>query len=639
MTRAYYFSGVSSFIQESDDSIIGKITQKHSQDIVNQQTFAWTEQIRILKQQLVNFSDAYVAFEVLIPRMGRRADVVVLHKGIIFVLEFKVGSNLFNSADQEQTYSYCLDFQSFHEGSDNKLIVPILVATRAKEVYKNELNFDRNIASIQRTNGCSIENIIKNFTGKNPNYSSINFNIWINSSYKPTPTIIEAARALYANHNVADIMRHDATAKNLTETTTAIKDVISYCHRNKKKAICFVTGVPGAGKTLVGLNVATQPTTDKLESAVYLSGNGPLVNVLREALIQDRVVRGERRVLVTPEVKASIQNVHHFRDQYSLVETVPHEHVVIFDEAQRAWTEKHLVRNKPEYSGLGSEPDLLLSSMDRHGDWCVVVALVGTGQEINTGEAGISSWTDSINTNFQEWDVYYSNALDRNYFNTEDSRYYQKSGFHLPSSQRSYRASNLSNFIDAILKGDAQLAKEDHRKISDKYPIRITRSLVDAKNWIKKQCRGLERMGMLSSSSGRRLRAEGILNSKETDEAHWFLKPSQDVRSSNMLEEAMSEFKVQGLELDWSLIGWDADFRYVEGCFEYYKFSGTKWQNRGSDDSKRYLENTYRVLLTRARQGFIIYIPLGDKGDFTRLPEFYDSTYKYLKDCGIEELK
>jgi hypothetical protein len=635
MNRAYYSATVEDFLNDTDEKIIGSIVPSHSQEIVHQQTRAWEEQIRILREQLAGFADSHIAFEALIPRMGKRADVVFLYKGIVFVLEFKVGETSYKSSDISQVESYTLDFQYFHAGSQNRLIVPVLVATKAKSSFEPNNTIDRSIAVVQKTNGKSIKEIVSFFSNVQSDLPLIDMNTWLGSKYKPTPTIIEAARALYADNAVEDIAQCDATVKNLSTTTREIKKVIHECHLNRNKAICFVTGVPGAGKTLVGLNIATRPTKDDKETAVYLSGNGPLVNVLRQALIQDSMSRGEKKSEAEPRVKTSIQNVHHFRQHYGLSEEVPAEHVVIFDEAQRAWDEKHLVKSKPEYKGLGSEPDVLLSSMNRRTDWCVVIALVGTGQEINSGEAGVSSWLTSVREKFPDWKVYYSSKLKDQICETRLMEYNERPEFHLSASQRSFRASNLASLIDAVLGSDSESAKLQYKKLNNKYPVVLTRKLSAAKSWIKAQCRGEDRMGILSSSSSKRLRAEGVFNSMQVDERHWFLADKSDIRSSNVLEEAVSEFKVQGLELDWAIVGWDADLRYSENGFEYYNFSGSRWTIRHQQQSRKYLENAYRVLLTRARQGMIIYIPEGCSSDLTRQSSYYDGTFEFLKSCGL----
>lgn len=638
MNRAYYSATVEEFLKDTDETIIGSIVPCHSQEIVHQQTRAWEEQIPILKEQLAGFADGHIAFEALIPRMGKRADAVFLYKGIVFVLEFKVGEKEYRSGDIAQAEGYCIDFQYFHEGSQDRLIVPILVATGASHSIKIDSAIEKKIAAVQKSNGKNIEDIISFFTesGDCNRSSEITMIEWLSSRYKPTPTIIEAARALYSNHRVEDISRSDAEAENISKTTSELNKVISYCHTNTKKAICFVTGVPGAGKTLVGLNIATQPTSDDEEIAVYLSGNGPLVNVLREALIQDQIQLGSRRAEIEPRVKASIQNVHHFRSQYGLSEEEPPERVVIFDEAQRAWDEEHLTKSKPVYKGLGSEPDILLTSMDRKEDWCVVVALIGSGQEINSGEVGVLSWMTSIKEKFPHWEIFHSNNIKNQLLPYDRINCIEKKEFHLSVSQRSFRATNLASFVDALLSTDTKQAKRHYEILKDSYPLTITRDLEVARSWIKGQCRVNERMGILSSSSGKRLRACGIINTKEVDEKNWFLKPAADVRSSNFLEEAVSEFKVQGLELDWTILGWDADLRYTKNGFKYYNFSGTKWTTRHQEQSRKYLENAYRVLLTRARQGMVIYVPYGNNDDGTRLTAFYDETYNYLKSCGIE---
>jgi len=631
--RALYQANVKTFLQAETNDVIGLLTRGHRQELVHEQTNAWVDQIEILHSELKNFPDAYVLFEYSIPRMGKRIDTLIFYKGLVFVIEFKVGENKYKSGDKRQLIDYCLDLSLFHEESSKRLIIPILIATNAKNEGWGNNTIHRKILNPILSNGDNLSAVIDFLTKNYSLYNDVDFKTWLYSPYRPVPSIVEAARALYSNNKVEDILRSDAQAENLNRTTNILKKIIHDCNKNHKKAICFVTGVPGAGKTLVGLNIAADQERSIEERAVYLSGNGPLVKVLRVALIKDRKLQKKYTETTKQEVHASIQNIHHFRDHYIKSSETPDEQVVIFDEAQRAWDAKKLKSSNEIFEGEGSEADFLIGVMDRKEDWSVIIALVGEGQEINDGESGIDSWIESLANKYQHWEAYYSPELlnnkclkelpiNRNSGNKFSSRF-----LHLSTSMRSLRASNLSKCISYVIENEPKKAKEEYEKIKDRYPIVITRDLALAKNWIRNSHKGNERMGLLSSSSSKRLRAEGIFNSIEIDETKWFLEPEGDVRSSNALEEAVSEFKVQGLELDWALVGWDADYRYSEKGFECFKFVGTKWNNRNMEKSKIYLKNAYRVLLTRARLGMAIYIPCGDLDDETRKPEFYSRTY------------
>lgn len=476
----------------------------------------------------------------------------------------------------------------------------------------------------------------------------------MNGRYKPTPTIIEAAQALYAKHDVKDIARSDAGAVNLAETVARINEIIHESRIQKKKSICFVTGVPGAGKTLVGLNVATMHNNpEDEEHAVFLSGNGPLVDVLREALAKDNVARNPQNKLAKArrETESFIQNIHHFRDEY-LKDSLraPVEKVVIFDEAQRAWNVKktsefmHQKRNQTNFDQ--SEPEFLVGVMDRHDDWCVVITLIGGGQEINDGEAGLNGWFLALEKDYRNWHIYYSDKLKQKEYAGGDvaldllknTKSYSESSLHLATSMRSFRAEKLSHFVHYLIHNQPNEAFSIYQQIKTDYPIFLTRDLSKAKSWIKVHRRGLESCGLIASSGAKRLKAEGIFVNNDIDAKYWFLNSQDDVRSCHFLEDAGTEFLVQGLELDWCLMAWDADYRYNYNAFEYWNFKGSKWVHVKNETQQHYLENSYRVLLTRARQGMVIYIPQGNSQDTTRSPEFYDDTYRYLKNCGISDI-
>ena len=484
---------------------------------------------------------------------------------------------------------------------------------------------------------------------------------WSRGSYSPTPTIIEAARSLYARHTVHDITRADAGATNLAVTSAAVERIIADARTRGRKAIVFVTGVPGAGKTLVGLNVATRHgSSGDAAHAVFLSGNGPLVAVLREALARDDL---DRAKLANPKarigtsrsaVKAFIQNVHHFRDATLRDPAAPADHVVVFDEAQRAWDARQLAGFMKRKKGLPgftqTEPELLIGAMDRHADWTVVVCLVGGGQEINTGEAGIGAWLDSLRTAFPGWDVHISphltdseyaasGALDR----LERARGPAAaaafdSALHLSTSIRSFRAEKLSRFVKALLDGDAATGRECFESFRDRYPIVLTRSMRRARRWIRQQRRGTERAGLVASSSAQRLKPHAIDIRVSIDPVHWFLDPPSDTRSSLYLEDAATEFQVQGLELDWTIVTWDADLRWTGSDWSFHSFRGAKWTDVKKPERRQYLKNAYRVLLTRARQGMVIFVPPGAKRDRTRRPGFYDGVYDYLTGMGVAEV-
>ena len=656
MTKSYFSSTIQEFLHKDSQSILGSLTSSENIfDITSRTSSAWMSEINIMKKVL-NDIQGYIHFEFIIPRMGKRVDILLIVKNIIFIIEFKVGSEDYDSASITQVTDYALDLKNFHEGSHDKIVCPILVSTSA-EFQDNEIQISKDlIFNTIKTNEENLGKTIKDIMNQNNlNKDDISYEDWINSSYKPTPNIIEAAQALYEGHSVKDISRSDAGATNLTVTSDEIAKIILDSKNNKKKSICFVTGVPGAGKTLVGLNIATDKseTIGLGKETVFLSGNGPLVGVLSEALAQDKVRNakaiGESYLISTArrEVKKFIQNIHHFRDDNLHSDQAPFEKVVIFDESQRAWNKEMLsrkMREKGEEIDM-SEPDLLISHMDKHQDWCVIVCLVGGGQEINKGEAGISTWVESMDKLYPNWNVYLSDKIT----NTEYSWGYSfenilnsqrttiSSNLHLSVSLRSFRSENLSSFMSEVIQGNKQAAIDLKEKIVE-YPMVVTRSLPNAKEWVKTKARGSERFGSVAEANAIRLKPDGVFVKAEIDPAVWFLANKNDVRSSYYLEDVATEYDIQGLELDWICLCWDAGLRRTNNDWELFKFTGTSFKRRNLENEKKYLINAYRVLLTRARQGIVVFVPKGDLNDQTRLPEFYDETYSYLLECGFNSI-
>ena len=649
--RAYYTADRVKFFSDSEEHIIGALALRHSFDLEDNQKRAWQQQILIMRNALNTIATFTIYFEFAIPRMGKRADVVVVIGDCIFVIEFKVGSDMFSPQAIEQVEDYALDLKNFHAGSHDLSIVPILVPTKAMtaQPVQLELSFGQVARPVLAT-VIDLADIIRMKSAQHI-HNELNVDEWAASGYRPTPTIIQAAQALYANHNVEDITRRDADAVNLTRTEAAISQVIAEARANQRKAICFVTGVPGAGKTLAGLDIATRRSEDKTEHTTYLTGNGPLIAVLQTALARDQAAREKASVkFAESKVKAFIQNIHEFRDEYATRSALPpSDHVVVFDEAQRAWTKAQASKFMQAKRGIAdfdmSEPEFLLSVMDRHPDWCVVVCLIGGGQEINTGEAGLSEWMAAIRARFPHWQVHASaQIVQPDYDLNNDARAFIANDqvhlhddLHLGVSMRSFRAETLSDFISHLLNGDAEAARATYGRLEN-YPILLTRDLAAAKAWLRETARGSERYGLVASSGAHRLRPEGIHIKAAIDPANWFLNDRSDVRSSFYLEEVASEFDVQGLELDFTGVCWDADWRYMDGQWQAWNFKGTKWQKINDGFRRLYLKNAYRVLLTRARQGMVIFVPQGDDADHTRPKGFYDETYAFLESCGLKAL-
>lgn len=656
LPRAYYCAPISAFLDSTAEMVLGALLSNSEMAVEPPQRDAWLQEIAILKGALQGL-EGTLFLEFNIPRMGKRIDAVVVSGAMVFVIEFKVGEKHFTRADLDQVWDYALDLKNFHEASHAVPILSILVATEAStgDQHLPAPHEDQVYPPVQ-ANSHGLRSVMDMGLGEHPG-TALDGVQWGAASYHPTPTIIEAAQSLYAQHSVDAIARHDAGARNLRVTSSRIEELVEQARASGSKIICFVTGVPGAGKTLVGLNVATKRRdATRPTHAVFLSGNGPLVAVLREALTRDEVARkksgGEkvRKGKVYESVKAFIQNVHHFRDEALRESTPPIDHVVIFDEAQRAWnmaqTSAFMHRKKKVQGFTRSEPEFLISYLDRHDDWAVVVCLVGGGQEINTGEAGIGAWLEAINTAFPRWHVYISQELtDSEYAaghaidavrSRRDTHF--DGALHLAVSMRSFRAENVSAFVKAVLDCEIEGAREAFAKLRERYPIALTRDLAQAKNWIRQRARGTERFGMVASSEAQRLKPHAIDVRVNIDPVHWFLDDRRDTRSSLYLEDAASQFDIQGLELDWVCVNWDADLRFLGSGWGYHTFRGDRWQIVHKEDRRNYLRNAYRVLLTRARQGMVIFVPPGEVNDPTRTPAFYDRTFEYLASLGIPVL-
>lgn len=654
MKRSYYKNSISEFITDDNNTILGKLSLNHSnRQLEDLQKNAWVKQIKILKDQLYNF-EGRIYFEFTIPRMGKRVDNIIIIQGTIFVVEFKVGDGGYDNYAQAQVLDYTLDLKNFHEGSHNAKLIPVLVATNGGEQNCNIQDvLDHN--AVVKSNKNNLRYFLDQFTENDKN--TVDYSSWEKSIYKPTPTIVEAAQALYKGHNVDEISRSDSGAINLTKTANCLNRIIENSKLNHNKTICFVTGVPGAGKTLAGLNIANdRMKADEDEHAVFLSGNGPLVDVLREALARDLVLNSKilgtliKKEDAKRKTNTFIQNIHHFRDEYLKHQVEPAEKVVVFDEAQRAWNQNQVNSFMKRKRGIEnfamSEPEFLINVMNRHQDWCTIVCLIGGGQEINTGEAGLEEWVNSLQNKFGDWNVHYSNLITEssNYIKTNEQRDWlnenakSESELHLSVSIRSFRSEKLSAFVYELLELNIEKAKRLYSDIKDDFPILITRDLSRAKKWIRLKAKGSERTGIIASSGARRLRPLGIDVKNEISAPNWFLNDKKDIRSSYFLEETATEFDIQGLEIDWSCLAWGANFHLKNNSWVYQNFKGTKWLNIKQEISKEYLKNTYRVLLTRARQGMIIYIPQGSDIDHTRPSEFYEGTWNYFKQVGIDEI-
>lgn len=704
--RCLYKADFKSFIEADPLHVLGCIVDAYHGNLQSTSEEAWIGEINLLQDVLMPWKDeeAEIIFEYDIPRLGKRIDIVLLLRGIIFCLEFKVGQKDALQSDVEQVMDYALDLKNFHRFSHDRIIVPILIPTKhetSSRLFTAPV-YDDSIYNPLITGEAGLQEIIVEvLSHENANLPGT-IKDWIISPCTPTPTIIEAARSLYENHSVEDITRHEADKVTTDATIAYILEVINRSKKNGEKSICFVTGVPGAGKTLVGLDVAVKQsyqddgTFNEDDGAVYLSGNGPLVAVLTEALARDNYRKskenGESKKLSDSrrEVSKFIQIIHRYRDNMlakiknpvvdGKLEIDPEkavklqqsgygevEHVAIFDEAQRAWTHKRIADylkrggtygNKLKVANFPmSEAAFLIWSLDQREDWATIVCLIGGGQEINTGEAGISEWIAALNERFPHWNVYISDKLtEPEYAEGKVNELFAKNRnvkfsdkLHLGVSLRSFRAERLSAFVHSLLSFNTDASALYTDVVSHGYPIVMTRSMDKAREWLRQQARGTQQTGILISKVSARFKplAVHVLPQDEDNAVHWFLEDKADVRSSNYLEEAATEIQVQGLELDFSCVLWDADMRYENSKWSFWKFNGrTEWRPEKNLEAQKYMLNAYRVLLTRARQGMVICVPEGNgrttqegfPEDSTRLPSFYDCTYRYFKSLGMEEI-
>lgn len=663
--KSYYYNSISLFINERPDTILGSLT-RHAFDQSIDQRDAWINQIGELQEKLGSSGcSGDIIFEYDIIRLGKRIDVILLIKHMVFSLEFKNGAKKYFARDAEQAEDYALDLKNFHKESENLYVCPILIATEAEERENVIGAYNDKQIFLQYANKNNMLSCIENVYNKYGDEENIDFDKWYNSQYCPTPTIIAAAVEAFVNNTVDEIAHSEAGQDDIEECEAEVSKIVNYAKSNNKKCICFVTGVPGAGKTLVGLKIASNNLSiEDNTKAVYISGNGPLVKVLRKALNNNAIARhtfqepgktkAEIKKRANDAVVAFIQDAYGFRKEHLIdLQQFPPENVLVFDEAQRCWSKEKLTdfANK---KGLTlpmeeSEPQCFLEIMNRRRDWSVVVCLVGLGQDIYDGEIGINEWFRTAINDYNDWELFYSpkifeqledRQIDKNLI-INCNRAKAVNALHLSTSIRSFRSEIQSEFVDNLLANNYIRAKELYSGMLSNYPLYITRDIKKAKSWVRAQVRGSQRSGVIACSSAQRLKPDGIYVPTEIDVENWFLAPKEDLRSSNALEVVASEFKVQGLEIDWALVCWDADLRRKGEDWDYYSFRGTRWNKRNKPEQQRYLLNAYRVLLTRARQGMVIFVPTGEDPqiDQTRDYKFYNEIYYYLHGCcGIQEL-
>lgn len=670
---AYYRATAAGFVAEDASSVLWKLTQANGAErfpLTHQAIESWRAQLPVLTAGVAHllrvFPDAHnwsILLEYPIPIVGKRIDAVLLVRDVVIVIETKTGTSPTSAA--RQVDDYALNLACFHEGSEHKILVPLVVSDAQIAANTTTTDFDSFIEKCRFSStedlGCALETICRQYVREDE--VQIDGEAWDKGRFKPIPPIIEAAVALYSDMDVFEIGHSCAAREDLEKTTNALVKTVLEAQERNEKVICFTTGVPGAGKTLVGLNTVHRPEIKNF--AAFLSGNGPLVKVIQEALVRDVVKRSQfatqriNRRQAQLEVHAFVHNVHRFADQYyGEGQQKPVQNVIVFDEAQRAWDDEENARaGRPRVS----EPRMMIEVMDRHSNWAVIIALIGGGQEINRGEAGLAEWGRAL-AHFPHWRVHASpKVLNRDagtegfrLFDTADDPHPQRiipsPSLHLNVCTRSIRAQRISDWVDAVLMGTHSEAAQIAGSLDAK-PV-VARSLGTARAWLHANQRGRTRAGLVASASALRLRADGLEPTfdfqQRFDWEHWFLdihdctdptcdhKYCNDVRASSRLEVAATQFKIQGLELDWVGLCWGEDLTWDGAQWSYRRFNNKRWKLIKSSDHRRraYLVNAYRVLMTRARQGMVIYVPDPAKDDASRLPLDLDFTAQLLIACG-----
>jgi hypothetical protein len=660
---AYYADTVKNFRLDSLDSLELRLTRAYEsdryKDLITTQLTAWRTQIQDLKGALeahdlqrFHLDNWGIALEFVVPRKMGRIDTVLLIGNAIVVLEFKGESVDSSAANQVEDYS--LDLLHFHEGSHGRVIYSVVVG---KTGTHPRIRNSRAFGELRPTvflDTKTLASWLVTVAQQHCTDSQLSILDWNRASYRPVPTIVEAAIGMFAEMEVDDIAKAGCDPINLTATVDTIHRIVAASASANRKTICFVTGVPGAGKTLAGLKLVHDKQLRELtgSDSVFLTGNLPLVKVLQAALARDASRRRKNSLRVSSrDPKTTINTVLGYKREYTSNKTAPHERIVVFDEAQRAWdadrTAEYLTDNSGEWRDY-SEPALMLAILDRQ-PWAVLIALVGGGQEINRGEAGLSEWGRALTEKFRHWSISVPpQALSGEYgaaaklFDGEIPRGIEvaiHSSLHLDNPTRQFRGRTIAGWTEAVLRGDSL----DCRRIltdNPEYPICLTRNLAAAKCWLETMARGTERYGFVASSEAKRLRAEGLeLPPARADGVeHWFLRGKGDVRSSFQLEVAATEFQIQGLELDWICVCWGGDFLRATSDWNLKRLRGTTWQKINQESARTYLVNSYRVLLTRARQGMLLFVPVGDDYDSTRPCSPFDETAQFLTECGARPI-
>ena len=677
---AWYSSTREEFLKASTEDIADKLNGRagdENLDIESAQRDEWRksvdllqknlgERIPLLRQALAApgceaIHDVILEFD--FHRRGLRMDCLLLGDGVLFVIEFK--RSKIQSADRDQVVNYAVNLLEFHKvtqewcGNSGAIVVPILALTesKSKSILKWGGLFGHSWPSLaHKPLECDSRNLQEALQiGLQNRRTSVAVALddWLGSTFCPSSSILDATLSLYGNHDVVAIQEHAAPKEAIEASVNEIRCRIDEELNQGHYHIVFLSGAPGAGKTLVGLDIAMRGSSAK--SAVFVTGNTPLVDVLHEALGKSYYKQSRNAKVWIPKgycrsdskfiaknANFKIVKAHHFLGQRDIPHKQEDGRVLIFDEAQRTYKKDFMViRTKlPDH-----EANLILKAQEfafpQGGS--VVVALVGHQQAIGPAERGIVAWleaADSRGWSFSISDVTLSlsELHDREKWATHLSRRPLQNG-HLHQSMRYYRNAKAEDWVAAVLDGDVSKANScSEELVKNGNTILLTRCLNDARKWARSRTIGGQRSGLIASGQGRRLAAEGLFVSLKPDIAAWMLAPSSDIQSSNALETVQNQYQIQGLEIDFPIVCWDADLRRDGGDWTAYKLHGSDWRK---DKCLDVAKNGYRVLLTRARQGMVIFVPQGDTSgeDVTRNIEFYDGVWKFLKECGAQDLK
>jgi hypothetical protein len=602
--KTHGWSGSVRTFLDQPQSLIEHSLESHLQGLLGfnaagSQVEAWLEEIEVLKRVFRDLSiskpsslEWSIVLEYELPlEGGRRPDVIVLGPNKIYVLEFKQDPVLQRSS-LDQVAAYARDLAEYHSESHGVEVLPLLVPTRT--VDKSEI---RDVVSVLSPDK------IAPFLDAASDEAPINLEKWLDGDYAPLPTLIAAAKMIFSNERLPAIKR--AESYGVAKAVLRLREIARTTEFNSERALAFVSGVPGAGKTLVGLQFVYEESNQDSQ-AVFLSGNGPLVEVLRDAL----------------KSKAFVSDLHAFIKSYGTTSKIPKQHIIVFDEAQRAWDASNMMIKK----GVAySEPELLVAIGERIPNWTALVGLIGHGQEIHTGEeAGISGWFEAIESKHavSDWKVYSPPRFSKSFPNHSITECEE---LDLNHSLRSKQAEYLHDWVQSLLSGQLSEASKISQRIwIQNFPIFISRDLEDAKQYVTQRFEGEagKRYGIIASSKDRILPKYGINNgfheTKQVKNAKWYNNNLGEPGSCCNMEEVVTEFGCQGLELDMAIVAWGND----------YLWDGSGWQMRKmrtripQQDPHQLRMNSYRVLLTRSREGLVIFIP--------PLPEFDQTEHAFL---------